>query len=65
MRRHFFFANFGCVIISGLQFNLTFYVRRQNGCCGVIDMREYEYDDEVDSERDSGDDYNEDEVMCG
>ena len=28
-------------------------------------MREYEYDDEVDSERDSGDDYNEDEVMCG
>ena len=52
------------MIISGLQFNLTFYVRRQNGCCGVIDMREYEYDDEVDSERDSGDDYNEDEVMC-
>ena len=31
--------------------------------CGVIDMRECEYDDEVDSERDSDDDYNEDEVM--
>ena len=27
-------------------------------------MRECEYDDEVDSERDSDDDYNEDEVMC-
>ena len=26
-----FLANFGCVIISGLSLNLTFYVRRQNG----------------------------------
>ena len=29
----------------------------------MIDMRECEYDDEVDSERDSDDDYNVDEEM--